>query len=69
MAGTTIMAKDDKADPASQESEPRSIWDNDLPAGDSPPLPRWPLTAAVLAYGAWMVFLIAMMIMRITYAG
>jgi len=49
--------------------KPRSIWDNDLPAGDSPPLPRWPLTAAIIAYSVWMVFLIAMMILRIRTTG
>ena len=43
----------------------KSIWDNDLPAGDSPPLPRWPLTVSIIAYGLWMVFLISMMILRI----
>jgi hypothetical protein len=44
---------------------PKSIWDNDLPAGDSPPLPKWPLRAAIVAYGIWMVFLISMMVLRI----
>ncbi len=53
----------------SEESKPGGIWDNDLPAGDSPPLPRWPLTAAIVACCLWMVFLVCMMIMRITYAG
>ncbi|NLX12075.1 MAG: hypothetical protein GXY44_00265 [Phycisphaerales bacterium] len=47
----------------------RSIWDNDLPAGDSPPLPRWPLIASIVVYCLWMVFLIAMLIVRLTYTG
>ncbi len=47
----------------------KSIWDNDLPAGDSPPLPRWPLTVCIVLYGLWMVFLIAMWIVRLKYAG
>lgn len=42
-----------------------SFWDNDLPAGDSPPMPRWPLTAAIVAYALWMVFLVCMMILRL----
>jgi hypothetical protein len=46
-------------------SKPKSIWDNDLPAGDSPPLPRWPLTAAIVAYSVWMVFLISMAVLRL----
>lgn len=45
--------------------KPKSIWDNDLPAGDSPPLPRWPLTASIIAYSLWMVFLIAMAVVRL----
>ena len=51
--------------PPPASAAPKSIWDNDLPAGDSPPLPGWPLKAAIVAYGLWMVFLIAMMILRI----
>lgn len=45
-----------------------SIWDNDLPAGDSPPLPRWPLTLSAIAYGIWMLFLIGMMVMRLRHS-
>ena len=53
------------ADSADRAAAPRSIWDNDLPPGDSPPLPRWPLTASIVAYGVWMVFLVSMMIVRL----
>ncbi len=49
-------------------NERKSIWDNDLPPGDSPPLPRGPLTAAIIAYSCWMVFLVGMMIVRLTTA-
>ncbi len=54
---------------ANHDNSPRgkSIWDNDLPAGDSPPLPRWPLTASAVAYGVWMIFLISMMVMRLMH--
>ena len=45
--------------------QPKSIWDNDLPPGDSPPLPRWPLTAAIVAYACWMLFLVSMVIVRL----
>ena len=45
--------------------ETKSIWDNDLPAGDSPPLPRWPLTAAIVAYSIWMIFLVSMAVLRL----
>ena len=45
--------------------KPKSIWDTDLPAGDSPPLPRWPLTAAIVVYALWMAFLISMAVLRL----
>ena len=43
----------------------KSIWDNDLPAGDSPPLPRWPLIFWIVVYVAWMLFMISMLIVRL----
>lgn len=49
-----------------QTSNRKSIWDNDLPPGESPPLPKWPLTASIVAYSCWMVFLVAMLIVRLT---
>ena len=60
------MTDQDKIEQSSSEEESKTIWDNDLPAGDSPPLPRWPLTAAILAYSVWIVILISMMIVRIS---
>ena len=54
------------AEKDASQGKPKSIWDNDLPAGDSPPLPRWPLTAAIVAYSVWMVFLVSMAILRIS---
>jgi hypothetical protein len=52
---------------STESSERKSIWENDLPAGDSPPLPRWPLILSATLYGLWMIFLIAMMIVRLRY--
>lgn len=52
---------------ASGQDQTKSIWDNDLPAGDSPPMPKAPLVAAAVAYGCWLLFLLAMVIVRITY--
>jgi len=46
-------------------AKPKSIWDNDLPAGDSPPLPRWPLVFWIVVYVLWMLFLISMLIVRL----
>lgn len=59
------MTDETTSPPANVTAKPKSIWDNDLPAGDSPPLPRWPLTAAIVAYSIWMVFLISMAVLRI----
>ena len=39
--------------------------DGDVPAGDLPPQPRWPLVVASAAWGLWIVFLVVMMWMRI----
>lgn len=45
---------------------PKYNWDDPaIPAGDAPPLPRWPLILAAAAWGAWLVFLVVMMIMRL----
>ena len=62
--GAAIMTE---TDTPSAETKPTSIWDNDLPTGDSPPMPRWPLIAATVAFAIWAVFLIGMMVMRLTY--
>ncbi|HOA75866.1 MAG TPA: hypothetical protein PL151_20220 [Phycisphaerae bacterium] len=59
---------DHKPDENARTERPKSIWDNDLPPGDSPPLPRWPLTAAIIAYSCWALFLVAMLIVRLTTA-
>ncbi len=36
----------------------RINWDDpNVPAGNSPPLPGWPLWVSVAAWSGWMVFL------------
>ena len=41
---------------------PRINWeDPSVPVGNSPPLPRWPLVMATLAWLAWVVFLVVML--------
>lgn len=59
MHATETLSTSNNAD------KPHSFWDNDLPPGDTPPLPRWPLTAAMAAYALWMLFLISMLILRL----
>jgi hypothetical protein len=39
--------------------------DPSVPAGDSPPMPRWPLIAGIVAWCLWFAFLVAMMLMRL----
>ena len=43
--------------------KPGIDWnDPQVPIGNSPPLPRWPLAVAAFAWLAWVAFLIAMML-------
>jgi hypothetical protein len=44
---------------------PQPGVDDGIPAGDSPPKPRWPLLLAAVAWGAWMAFLVVMLIVRL----
>lgn len=34
--------------------------DPNIPCGNSPPLPRWPMVLAAVAWTAWIGFLVAM---------
>ena len=48
----------------------RVNWDDStVPVGNAPPLPRWPVVVAGLAWLAWLVFLIALLISRGGAAG
>ena len=49
-----------------EESKPKYDWaDPNVPAGDSPPMPRWPLIASAVVFGLWLVFLVIMAIVRV----
>lgn len=49
---TTEVKADNRTD------GPTSAWDDpSIPAGNSPPLPGWPLWVSAALWGAWMVFL------------
>lgn len=39
-------------------------FDPAIPAGDAPPMARWPLFAAAIAFGLWLIFLVVMVIVR-----
>lgn len=58
---TTDQVPDDET-PAKR---PKYDWnDPNVLAGNSPPMPRWPLVVSVLAWCGWLVFLVIMMVMR-----
>ena len=42
--------------------------DDGIPAGDSPPPPRWHLPAAAVVWGGWLVFLVGMAVHRVVTA-
>ena len=47
------------------EKQPKYDWqDSNIPAGDAPPMPRWPLVISLLAWCGWLVFLVVMMVAR-----
>lgn len=63
------MTNADKTDPAPQAEAPpkppKIDWrDPNVPAGDAPPLPRWPLVVSAIAFGLWICFLAAMAVVR-----
>ena len=50
---------------ADQKKKPRIDWtDLQVPIGNAPPLPWWPLAVSGIAWLAWLGFLAAMMLWR-----
>ncbi len=55
------MAKTSEAGTSHESNRPRIDWaDPNVPVGNAPPLPRWPLIVAGIAWLAWVVFLVVM---------
>jgi hypothetical protein len=51
---------------AGKQSAWRVDWaDPSIPAGDSPPMPRWPLVVGGAIWCAWVAFLTVMVIIRL----
>ena len=47
------------------QKKSRVNWDDpSVPVGNAPPMPRWPLVVSAIAWLAWVVFLIAMLVSR-----
>jgi hypothetical protein len=63
VSDTTEQALKPESDGASASGV--NWTDPNVPAGDSPPMPRWPLVAGVAAWCAWTAFLVVMMILRL----
>lgn len=54
-----MMTNDGENGGTDKTSSPRVNWnDPDVPAGDSPPLPAWPLPVAAALWCACVVFLV-----------
>lgn len=50
---------------AATAKPPKYDWDDPkVPAGNAPPLPRWPLVASGVAFALWLGFLVVMAIVR-----
>lgn len=63
-AHETEMSQSRKG-PSNGPKRPRIDWaDPRIPVGNAPPLPRWPLAVAGLAWVAWVAFLVVMMLSR-----
>jgi hypothetical protein len=63
---TEPNTKDRPAEQQQAAAQVRGVdwYDPTIPAGDAPPMPRWPLYAAAAAFGLWLVFLVVMVIVR-----
>jgi len=47
------------------QKKARVNWDDpSVPVGNAPPMPRWPVVVTAIAWLAWVVFLIAMLVSR-----
>ena len=65
MTETDVVATGDKNAETRQADKPKIDWeDPSVPAGDSPPMPRWPLAAFVVAWVGWLGFLVMMALSR-----
>ena len=58
-----------KREPAAEHKsarQPKYDWDDpNIPAGDAPPMPWWPLVLSAVAWCGWLVFLVVMMVLRL----
>jgi hypothetical protein len=63
---TKSAERDTKSDNAGAAKKRKYDWDDPaVPPGDAPAMPRWPILLGVAAWGAWLIFLIVMAVVRI----
>lgn len=49
--------------PSEHEGDTPSIWqDANVPVGNAPPLPRWPIGVFAIAWAGWVVFLVVLLV-------
>jgi hypothetical protein len=58
----SVMQDQQRNDDAAVGGRRGGVYWNDpnIPCGNSPPLPRWPMVLAAVAWTAWIGFLVAM---------
>ena len=55
----------DGPSPSGKRETSKAGWDDpNVPIGNAPPLPRWPLLVSGAAWLGWVVFLVAMLMTR-----
>ncbi len=65
MTDANVVAMDNNNAETKQADRPKIDWeDPSIPPGDSPPMPRWPLAAFVVAWVGWLGFLLMMALSR-----
>jgi hypothetical protein len=56
------VGEESKTGSSDETGRARIDWeDPKIPVGNAPPLPRWPLVVAGMAWLAWVAFLVVMM--------
>jgi hypothetical protein len=67
----TIEKPTDSTSPSTEIRTVRGVnWsDPNVPAGNAPSLPRWPLVLSVAIFFLWVIFLIAMAVIRVNTTG
>ena len=64
---STHSTRDEASEDA--EKKPRIDWaDPDVPAGNAPPLSRWPFAMALVCWLGWIAFLVSTALARMPFS-